>query len=165
MEDGCSADIRKHVNAPVLILPAEKTKIGETHLWDLRALVNLTLPDGLRRVGNFWFEGSGVQSVTIPASVTGIGIEAFFRCKKLKKVIFAENGALETLEQRCFQETGLTELKIPESLRKIQSGAFAKCKSLKKVALNAGMHILADDTFAKTKFEGLRLPDAGTPGQ
>ena len=129
----------------------------DTRVWDLRMLADLVLPDGLARIGDFWFAAAGVRSAVIPRSVREIGKDAFLRCKKLQRVIFAEDGWLERLGARCFQESGLQELRTPQGLREIASGAFAKCRGLKNVALNAGLHVLAENAFAKTRFEGMRL--------
>ena len=145
------------MNNPATIVPGERTLCMDTHVWDLRALASLVLPDGLARIEDFWFADADVRSATIPRSVKEIGKEAFLRCKKLQKVGFVKEGLLERLGERCFQESGLQELRTPQSLREIASGAFAKCKGLKKVDLNAGLRVLAEDAFAKTRFEGMYL--------
>ena len=42
-------------------------------------------------IGEQWFKNTKIESVTIPASVTVVGKEAFSCCKKLKRVELAEN--------------------------------------------------------------------------
>ena len=157
LDEDCRVDVRKYVSNPVTIVPGERTMCMDKRIWDLRALAYLVLPNGIARIEDFWFAGAGVRSAVIPRSVREVGKEAFLRCKKLQKVAFAEDGLLERLGERCFQESGLQELRTPQGLREIASGAFAKCKGLKKVALNAGLRVLADDAFAKTRFEGTCL--------
>ena len=41
-------------------------------------------PEGTEKIGNHWFWGSGIESVTVPASVKEIGADAFYKCKSLK---------------------------------------------------------------------------------
>ena len=50
----------------------------------------MVIPEGVERVGNNWFCGSEVKSVTISVSVKEIGIGAFGKCKNLKEVVFEE---------------------------------------------------------------------------
>ena len=48
------------------------------------------IPDGTEKIGSCWFWGSEVEGVDIPASVAEIGVAAFRRCTKLKRVTFSE---------------------------------------------------------------------------
>ena len=56
---------------------------------DLRSVREVIIPDGTEKIGSCWFWGSGVEGVDIPASVVEIGIAAFRRCTKLKRVAFS----------------------------------------------------------------------------
>ena len=48
----------------------------------------MTIPDGVEIVGNHWFYGSGIVSVSIPGSVVEIRTQAFCNCRKLEKLGF-----------------------------------------------------------------------------
>ena len=43
----------------VTLGPPPGTLAGDTRVWDLRALADVVLPEGLRRVGGHWFFGCG----------------------------------------------------------------------------------------------------------
>ena len=58
----------------------------------LRKLKEAVIPDGVERVGNYWFWDSGIESAEIPASVREIGIEAFCYCKNLRRLTFKKVG-------------------------------------------------------------------------
>ena len=45
---------------------------------------DVVIPEGIEKIGNHWFWGSGIESVTVPASVREIGPDAFYKCKSLK---------------------------------------------------------------------------------
>ena len=66
--DGCTACVQKCVDDSVRILPARDVPVGGKLLWDLRALGEVAIPESVRRIGDYWFRGSRVQSVHVPAS-------------------------------------------------------------------------------------------------
>ena len=45
---------------------------------------DVVIPEGIEKIGNHWFWGSGIESVTVPASVREIETNAFYKCKSLK---------------------------------------------------------------------------------
>lgn len=63
----------------------------------------MTIPDGVERIGNHWFWRAKVESVTIPASVREIGVEAFSRCKRLENVAFEEGSRLKIIRKGAFR--------------------------------------------------------------
>ena len=68
--------------------------IGENRLQELRNLREVVIPEGLEKVGSYWFIFSDIESVEVPTSVTEIGAGAFYWCKKLKRVHFADDSQL-----------------------------------------------------------------------
>lgn len=143
VSDGCDAVIRPDVRDSVMILPAGPVNIGGASLWELRALVNVVIPEGVERIGNYWFAGSDIESVTIPASVTEIGAEAFRCCKRLTRVSFAVGSILRSIGAECFWGSALTEIKLPRSLREIEHSAFTNCDKLKSVYLEEECDVYA----------------------
>lgn len=51
----------------------------------------MVIPEGVQEIGDQWFKNAEIESVTIPASVTVIGKEAFSGCNNLKQVVFADS--------------------------------------------------------------------------
>lgn len=102
-------------------------------VWDLRDCKQIAIPDGVERIGNWWFWGSGVESITIPASVKEIGIEAFYNCENLRKVTFAEGSGLKKIKAGSFCKTEIERMFIPRGVEEIQENAFLECKNLKEV--------------------------------
>ena len=74
--------------------PPPETLAGGVQVWELRQLAEVTIPEGITRVGKYWFYGSRVESVTFPASVRELGSSAFQMCKSLRKLKFAKNSQL-----------------------------------------------------------------------
>lgn len=79
------------------------------------------------------------QSVSVPASVTEIGAEAFADHTEIEKLSFAGNN-VEQINYRAFAGcTGLKELVLPDSVTTLGNGAFSNCTSLEKITLGKSL--------------------------
>lgn len=87
-------------------------------------------------IGDQAFAGKGkIQKVTIGLNVTSIGKKAFFKCKKLKNVIF-KGTKVKTVKGKAFSKTASkVKVKLPKKLKGKQRASLLK--KLKK----AGMKI------------------------
>ena len=72
-----------------------------------------------------------LTSIVIPDSVTSIGENAFYECKKLSSVTFG-NG-VQYIYSGAFTDCSFTSLILPASLIYLGWGAFFECLSLEKV--------------------------------
>jgi len=97
---------------------------------------------------------SGLESVTIPASitidgvdykVTAIGDNAFKSCYNIKNVTI--NAALETIGKCAFYNVWITELVLPSSLKSIGDYAFYWCGNLKSLIVPNGVETIGDYAF------------------
>ena len=96
-------------------------------------------------IGKYAFSNSFVSNVSIPPTVTSIGIDAFWNCRRLYSVSIPnsvteiENGAfysctvlrnitlpegLTTIRKSVFENCGLTCIEFPRSVTTIQTAAF-----------------------------------------
>ena len=109
-------------------------------------------------IGISAFEGTGLTSITIPASVTGIGANAFketgltsvnfetdsqltnigngafYLCSNLTSITIP--ASVTTIGQDAFRETGLNSITIPVSVTTIGQYAFQNCSNLASVIVN-----------------------------
>ena len=127
----------------VQILPKKEINVGKSPLYDLRALRDVVIPEGIEKIGSYWFYNTYIESITIPASTKEIGTQTFYNCNALKNIVFQGENNLEEIGCKCFFCTAIAEFRAPQSLRKIGSAAFANCKNLKQVTLNEGLERLA----------------------
>lgn len=118
---------------------------GNARVWDLREQQNVIIPDGVEKIWNYWFYGTSIESVEIPASVREICPNAFCRCKMLRRVFFAAGSRLEKLERACFQGCSLEEFQTPPGLRKLNISALYDCESLKRLELSEGLEVLVNE--------------------
>lgn len=91
------------------------------------ALRRVTLPQGLRQIGEMAFSGcSRLTRLTIPGSVARVGTLAFAKCAGLQRVRI-EPG-VQALGPSCFSKcTSLTRVDMPSSVAQIGGGAFFGC--------------------------------------
>ena len=96
-------------------------------------------------VPDFAFHGcTGLKSVTLPVSTTGIGNGAFGHCSSLNTINLSEllsltyigNEAFEHCEKLCYSETEKT-LRLPASVAFIGENAFEGCSSVEKIVFKA----------------------------
>ena len=91
---------------------------------------------------------SGLTSVSIPASVTSIGANAFYGCTKLASVTFFDNGSLQEIGESAFYGcSALKSIVLPQGTEKIGTSAFASCVSLEKVILPRALNIVRERLF------------------
>lgn len=84
-----------------------------------------TIPNGVKYIGRYAFYGTGLEKVTIPASVKMIAHNAFSYCSKLQEVT------------------------ISEGLQILTDAAFANCEGLKNVQLPKSIMFYGADVFSE----------------
>ncbi|MBR1531127.1 MAG: leucine-rich repeat domain-containing protein [Eubacterium sp.] len=85
-------------------------------------VTDVVIKDGCEEIGINAFNGSGLDSVTIPSSVTVIG-------------------------QSAFEGSSITSVEIPSSVKTIGISAFHSCASLTGVNLNEGLETVGATAF------------------
>ena len=87
-----------------------------------------------------------VRTFTVPDSVTSIGYDAFFYCKKLKKIILPQG--LKDIGDGAFSGCrSLKSIKLPDGIRKIPKHAFRYCESLAYVEFSDKLRVIEEGAF------------------
>jgi hypothetical protein len=136
------------------------TRIYEDAFNGCVALKNVVFPSKLVGLSYDCFESSGLQSVSIPGTLTSIdwgtfsdcqslttvtleegltyfGSGTFSNCRKLTTVNFAST--LTSISSSCFSNCGLSEVTIPDSVTSIGNNAFSSNAALKKVTFGSSV--------------------------
>jgi hypothetical protein len=126
--------------------------------------VNLDLSGSkLGKIEYATFRGcTSLVCISIPSSVTSIGLSAFTRCSNLAEVIM-ENGIIiigEYAFQKC---TKLTKVIIPDSITSIRDNAFSGCTSLVNITIPNNVTIIEGYSFENcTSLTNISIPDSVT---
>lgn len=121
------------------------------------------LPDGFVSIGAGAFRGqNGIQSLTLPSTLTTIGDNAFEYCRGLEEIIFSDQGLLTFIGKSAFDKCiSLQSVNLPEGLYALGSYAFAGNSSLKSVNLPSTLEYIGDHAF----YQNFRLETVtGIPG-
>lgn len=97
------------------------------------------IPEGFTSIGPGAFYGqNGIKKLTIPASVTEIGDNAFRYCRLLETVEFAQGSVLTTLGDYAFSYCfSLESISLPDSLKNVGEYAVAYNTSMTSAYLPA----------------------------
>ena len=118
VENGIEADVPQTVlSSATQVLPLPDTIIRGVRIWDLRALREVVIPDGAEEIGRYWFCGSQIESVTVPASVKWIQPHAFENCKRLRRATFQTGSELQIIGDSSFSRSALEEVSVPRGVQ------------------------------------------------
>ncbi len=95
---------------------------------------SLTIPNGIKAVGDRAFAGCQMQSVFIDNGTSIIGNYAFNNCNQLSSLTLTEPSLLREIGDRAFEGcTYLTNLKIPDQVQKLGNYCFKDCTNLSAI--------------------------------
>ena len=107
---------------------------------------NVIVKKGVTRIGNFAFDACGLSSISIPNSVTSIGMGAFRDCIALTSIIIPSG--VNTIERGAFWGCNtLTSVSIPNSITNIIDYAFYGCSGLTSIAIPENVTSIGSSAF------------------
>lgn len=111
-------------------------------------------------ISEYAFYNSSLAEITIPASVSQIGMGAFQSCEKLNTFIFEDDIKLKKIEASVFSAAGLDEITIPRHVQHIESRAFAETYSMTTVKFeeNSELLVIGNKAFYNSAVESIEIP-------
>ncbi len=156
-EDGVLYNISKTVlvafppkKTGVWTCPATVTSIGEEGLNGAK-ISGIMFPDSssLTSIGKGAFTFcENLVSIALPAALSKISDEAFYRCTALEVVDIPNNSVMSSIGRKAFVLCGsLHTISLPTSLTDIGNEAFSNCKSLKTVDIPSSVNTIGVNAF------------------
>lgn len=150
---------------------ATNINIGGFAFGNCEELEELNISKGVKSIGSAAFWGTKISSVTIPASLTNVGIFAF-PCGKLTSIEVDENNKVYDSRDNCnaIIETSTNKLilgcnstKIPESVTAIGENAFMECKEISDITLTSNVTSIGKWGFLDCiNLKNIEIPDSVT---
>ena len=145
IRDYAFADCTKLSN---INFPSKLTGIGGFAFQNNEELKTIVLPEETPlTLGHRAFQGSGLTSLTLPASVTNIGTYCFFDCNRMTTIDLS-NSQITSLPAYAFESCdALKEIKLSESLAGLGGSCFAHCSDLETVNIPNSVTGLGSSCF------------------
>lgn len=99
-----------------------------------------------------------ITKVTIPDSITEIGVDTFFRATSLTTVIFHDPDKIKTIGPRAFQYSGLSSISLGSNVTSIEPEAFANCKNLKSFVWPTTVNTISPSVFDQSGLSSITIP-------
>lgn len=129
-----------------VVLDESTAKVGAVFM-QCNAITNVTIPDSVTIIGMSAFRNCGsLTSVTIPNSVTSIGNDAFYNCNSLTSIDIP-NGVTSIGSYAFNNCTSLTSITIGNNVTSIGNGAFNVCSGLASVTIGNSVTSIGQSAF------------------
>ncbi|MDE7386997.1 MAG: leucine-rich repeat domain-containing protein [Muribaculaceae bacterium] len=115
----------------------------------MKSLTRLIVGQGVTRIPNFAFHGCSFTSLSLPSTVTSIGVAAFDN-SALSQLTFDAGSMLESIALEAFNGSKLTTVTLPQSLKYIGDEAFA-ATSIRSMYIPANVERIGNNAFAGCK--------------
>ena len=142
---------------------AGATKIRDHAFYNYSGLQSITIPNSVTSIENNALRGcKSLTSITIPNSVTTIGSSAFSSCYKLTSITIPNS--ITSIKGYTFQScTSLTNITIPSAVTSIEGYAFHSCSSLTSITIPNSVTSIGDSTFGScTSLTNITIPNSVT---
>ncbi|MBR2967335.1 MAG: leucine-rich repeat protein [Clostridia bacterium] len=121
--------------------------VGNYAFYKNEYVKSITLGENLTSVGRSAFNGMGITSLNIPASLTTIPEYAFANNVSLASLTISEG--VTDIGRYAFSNTAITSLTLPSTVETIGDYAFRKCHNLAELNLNEGLESIGKSAFVE----------------
>jgi hypothetical protein len=138
------------------------TKVGDSAFFQNLSLTSVTIPDTVTSIGVQAFAGCLFKSFTIPDSVVSIEDFAFDECINLADIRFPDSVA--TIGASAFGDcVGLFDLRVGNGVLSIGDTAFSGCYGLTNVTLGPRVKFIGSSAFGNcTSLTNIVFPNSVT---
>ncbi len=130
-------------------IPSKISTVSAGLFWHCAGITYVELHDGITKIGNDAFCGSGIKGeVNLPSQLVEIGSSAFSNTMISGQLVIPES--LVRLGESAFRGcVGLEgTISIPESIMVVNSNVFSECTNIQGIILHKDVTIIASGAFS-----------------
>ena len=159
-------------NIKKVIVEKGITVIGNYAFYNMPSITEVELVEGLIEIGLSAFTNTSLKIVTIPASVTDIGTDAFvsttieeYKVAEGNPSFSTDKGALyEKIKDYTYMQyfppkSDLTTYTIPDGVISISQNCFANAKNLQKINIPDSVTMIQAYAFANSGITSITIPE------
>ena len=137
------------------------TAFGD-YCFSCSGLTSITIPSSVTSLGVGCFaQCTGLTSITIPSSVTSLGDGCFNCCGNLTSITIPSS--VTSLDDRCFCCSGITSITIPTSVTSLGNQCFEGCRGLTSITIPSSVVSIGDECFANcSSLTSIMIPSSVT---
>lgn len=125
------------------------TSIDQYAFLNCGGINSVTIPNSITYIGNNAFKNcSGLTTISIPNSITNIGDGAFYGCSNLTSIDIP-NSVTRIRDNVFYGCTSLTSVIIPNSVTSISDRAFQNCTGLPLITIPNSVTNIGNFAFAR----------------
>ena len=131
---------------PKAVIPEGMQKICANAFQDNTSVMEVSFPEGLLRIDDAAFYGSGIEEVQLPESLVILGKHSFSNCPSLTRAVFPD--AFTKIDDYTFTECVSLKSVVANGVTDIGAHAFQNCLSLSTLPIHDGVSKIGDEAFA-----------------
>ena len=132
------------------IVKNQKTAVKYVDKWIVDCDSNtksVTVKSDTVGIGGCAFDSCIIESIELPNSIANIGMDAFYFCTELKKIVIPNN--VKKIREATFMNCySLKTITMPDSVSVIEPGAFACCYKLESIVLSNNLKEIGYSVFS-----------------
>ena len=120
-------------------------------------VTKVVVNSGVTSIGSSALSGLDVTTVTLPDTLTSIGVSAFYACEKLTGITIPSG--ITQIQNNTFCDcANLSYVTIPGTVTSIGEFAFDDCESLTSIELPDGLKSIGTGAFRNTGLTSIKIP-------
>jgi len=140
--------------------PSTLKVIGKAAFSGCHSLKNISNLDGLEKVGNGAFSGTGLESVSLPDGCE-VGTEVFSGCGQLTYASLPKT--LTSIPKGIFYGCqSLGTVLLPDNYISIERDAFRECTALESFVFPSSLSYIGDYAFSRSGIKSVAIPNSVT---